>query len=442
MQRLRQIALPVVLLAAAIGAGAVLLRTPPQVPKALPAAAAAVVGVAELHPQSPRVFVEAFGTVTAAREVRVQPEVSGRVVFVHARLVPGGVIGAGEALFRIDRQDYEIGVQRATADVAVADLQVERLRAGVDTLANQIKQIEAEIEYLRWNADRLGRLSEGDQASEAEARDASSRLASQRAALAALRARVVEQEKSVASAQAEVRVARTRLASAELALTRTEVTAPFDGIVLTESVEIGQLVGPQNAVATLAATDEFWVEATVPLASLPDIRFAEDDGGPASPVTVTVVTGGAPVVREGVVLRRLGALDPQGRMARILISIHDPLQLHAEKPAKASAILVGSYVRVAIDAGVLDNVIPIPRLALRENSRVWVRDGSGRLDIRDLTIVWRRQDDVLVRDGFAPDDRLIVTHLASVIPGMPLEVRERQDGETAAAPDRSAMGEP
>lgn len=441
MPRLAQIALPVVLLASAVGVGAVLLRTPPQVPKALPALSAAVVGVAELRAHDPRVFVEAFGTVTAAREVRVQPEVGGRVVFVHPKFVPGGVVRNGEALFRIDRSDYEIAVQAATADLEVSGLQVERIRAGIETLRRQIEQIEAEIEYLRWNADRLARLSEGNQASEAEARDAHSRLASQRAALAALRAQVVEQEKSAASAEAQTNVTRTRLASAELALNRTEVTAPFDAIVQTESVEVGQLVGPQTVVATLAATEEFWVEATVPLARIGDIRFAENAEVRASPVSLTVVTGGAPIVREGFVLRRLGALDPQGRMARILISVPDPFALKNEGLAGANAILVGSYVRVAIDAGVLSGVISVPRLALRENSRVWVRDGAGRLDIRDVEIVWRRQEDVLVRDGFAPDDQLIVTHLASVIPGMPLEVRDSGVGGTAAVPGHTATSE-
>jgi multidrug efflux pump subunit AcrA (membrane-fusion protein) len=68
--------LPWAVLAVAVGAGAVLLKTPPRVPKSNPARVAAVVGVAELEPRSITTFVEAFGTVIAAREARVQPEVT------------------------------------------------------------------------------------------------------------------------------------------------------------------------------------------------------------------------------------------------------------------------------------------------------------------------------------------------------------------------------
>jgi len=70
-----RIVLPFVVIAVAAGIGAVLLKTPQQVSKSPPQHISAVVGVVELRPQSERVFVEAFGTVVAAREVRIQPEV-------------------------------------------------------------------------------------------------------------------------------------------------------------------------------------------------------------------------------------------------------------------------------------------------------------------------------------------------------------------------------
>ena len=72
----------------------------------------------------------------------------------------------------------------------------------------------------------------------------------------------------------------------------------------------------------------------------------------------------------------------------------------------------------------MQDVCAIPRYALRENSRIWVRDAQRKLGIRKVEIVWRRQDDVLVRNDFVPGDQLVTTHLASVVPGMPLYVRQ------------------
>lgn len=438
-----RIALPILMLAVAVTIGAVLLKTPPQVPKTDPSPVRAVVGVAPLELTSQPVFINAFGTVVAARDVRIQPEVDGRVVALHASLMPGGLLTEGETLFEIDPANYEIAVAQASADLDVARLRVEQLRAGVESLRSQAQEIEAELQYLGWNAQRLAQLTEGNAAGQSEARDAQSQFASKTAALAALRAQVAEREASVKAASAEVLVAESRLAAANLALERTKVRVPFNAVVLRESVELGQLVNPQTTVATLAATDAFRVEAAIPIARLPDIRFAVNDPETASTVRVTLATGEEPFVREGVALCPLGDLDPQGRMARVLISIQDPLLLDPQDDANAGArpLLLGSYVRLAITAGRLDDVYIIPRLALRENSRVWVRDKDGALAIRDVHVVWRRQSDVLVRNDFAAGDHLVVTHLASVVPGMPLDVREdnvaMETSTTTAPTDRS-----
>lgn len=435
-----RIILPLGLVVAAVGIGAVLLETPPEVPKSSPVHVAAVVGVADLTSRSQQVSVEAFGTVVAAGEVGIKPEVSGRVVKLHPQLLPGGLIQEGETLFEIEAADYEIAVAQAKADLEVAKLQVDQLRASVQALRSRTRQSEAELQYSRWNADRLVRLAELDNAAETEAREANTTLAVQTAALAALEAEIEQEVKAVDSATAQTHVAESRLAAAELALSRTKVDAPFDAIVLDESVELGQLVSPQDTVARLAATDEFWVEASVPIARLGDIRLAGDDGSVASTVTITVATGDMSIVRKGVALRALGNLDPQGRMARVLVSIHDPLALQTDKAGGHESILLGSYVRLAIDAGTIHGVYAIPRRALRENSRVWVRDGKGKLQIRDVEIIWRRHEDVLVRDGFEPQDQLVVTHLASVIPGMPLDVRHEPLG-IADAPEHAPSGE-
>ena len=105
-------------------------------------------------------------------------------------------------------------------------------------------------------------------------------------------------------------------------------------------------------------------------------------------------------------------------MAQALIEIDDPLGLEA-----GPAIPLGSYVRVELEAGALDDVVRIPRHGVRENDELWVADGSDRLQVRRAEVVWRQGSVVAVRDVFEPDDRLIVTSLASPEPGMPLRPR-------------------
>lgn len=434
--------LPFVLLASAGAVGAILLKTPPEVPKSERPPIAAVVGVTDLVPQEEQVFVEGYGTVVPARETEVQPEVSGRIVVIHDQLKPGGLIGEGETLIEIDQADYEIALAEATAQVNVAGQEIEGLRAGVESLRGRARQIEVELEFLEWNKDRLGRLAAQNQAGETEAKDAQSRWASQRAALGALKAQVVEQERTVDGAIAKAAVAESRLAAARLALSRTSVRSPFAAIVLSESVEAGQLGGPQSTVAVLAATEEFWVEASIPVARLKDIRFSQGSTSAGSIVQVALATGEGAISRDGVVMRLLGQLDPRGRMAQIVISIHDPLNLHDHTPDPRGTILLGSYVHLLIDAGTLENVYVIPRYALRENSRLWVRDADHKLGIRNVDVVWRRQNDVLIRDGFKAGDQLVTTHLGNVVPGMPLKVREEIDGTPGSVSQRKMADVP
>ncbi len=447
---LANLGLPIVLLIAAIGIGAALISSPPHVPKSTPESLAPVVGVAELIKQDLPVFVNAFGTVVPSRELRIIPEVTGRIVELNPSLEPGGLLKEGELLFRIDPTDYEIAVAQAEADLDVANHETAQIRARIDSLESRGEQIDVEIGYLKWNAERVGGLAEQNSAGESEARDASTRLASQRAARQTLNAEIAEQHRAVESAAANVRVLERRLEVAKVALSRTEVTVPFDALVVTEGVEKGQRVGPQTAIATLVSTDEFWTEAAIPVTRLRDLRFAVDHPDNPSEVTVSMSTstmssGDHTVEWTGLALRPLGNLDPLGRMATVLVAIKNPLGLTANGGTNATnsvqRVLLGSYVRLRIESGTLEDVYSIPRKALRENDRVWVRDSAGLLAIRPVKIVWRRQEDVLVRNGFKPDDMLVTTHLASVVPGMPLRIRKDAatiDSETTPVASQTA----
>lgn len=436
---------PPLILAAAGAVAFVLIRTPPSVNRTTRVIPAPVVGVAELKKQDASVFVEATGTVRPAREVRIQPEVGGRVVSLHPNLVLGGLVREGETLFKIDPSDYDVSLKQAEALRSVAAIQIERLQAAVEALEKDAERLEAQLIYARWNTSRLVELSEQGTAGEVEARDAKARLAAQEAALGAIRARVTEQEKMVESAAASRDSADSDVDAARLALERTEVTAPFDAIVIFESVERGQLVGPQTSVARLVATDAFWVVASVPIARLPDIRFpASGEAADAEPnVTVTLSDGsndGKGIVRRGHTLRALGELDPDGRMARVLVAIDDPLGLSSDGDARK--ILLGSYVHVQIESGILRDVYAVPRRALRENDRIWVRDAEGLLQIRTIDVLWRRLDDVLARGGLEPNDLVVTTRLTSVIPGMPLDIREPdKPAEPAGQPSVAALPE-
>ncbi len=369
----------------AVGAAIGLYSTGPKTKKAMPKRPVPLVQTAEVHPAREKVFIEAFGTVIPSKRITLQSEVEGRIIDQNPELVPGGLIGQDDMVIQVDPADYELLVSeyRAEMEEAMFELDLE-----------QGKQVIAEREW---------KLME----KEIDTSPAGKSLALREPHLRLVRARVDK--------------AKSRLAAAELALNRTTVRAPFNALVLEEFIDKGQLVGKQTPLTTLAGTDQFRVQVSVPVSVLQRIYSPGGSGkqGSAAQVIFEPVNAGA-FVRYGHVLRIMGDLDPEGRMARILIVIDDPLNLHAgvKRHQGEGRILLGSYVKVRIDAGFFDNVYSVPRQALREGQVIWVQDIEDKLQIRNVHVVWRRKDEVLVNTDLEQGDRLILSRLQSPLPGM------------------------
>ncbi|UCD33241.1 MAG: hypothetical protein JSV38_05070, partial [Desulfobacterales bacterium] len=125
--------------------------------------------------------------------------------------------------------------------------------------------------------------------------------------------------------------------------------------------------------------------------------------------------------RTGVVARLMGDLAIQGRMARVLIDVTDPLGLNASTEDRAP-LLIGDYVRVEIQGRKLDRVFQIPRTALKDNSKIWIVGDNQTLEIRKVHPVWRDPEIVLLQDGVEQGERLIVSDLPAVVEGMAVRV--------------------
>jgi hypothetical protein len=149
------------------------------------------------------------------------------------------------------------------------------------------------------------------------------------------------------AAELSLRTAETGLEQAKIQHGRTLIKAPFDAVVRSNSTDAGRLVTPGQSLANLIDTSLFLVSVSVPPADLAwlkipgtnapaltrDIadkaRAAEDPRAAfaelSSLVRVSQRIGNERIERSGVIIRMLGDLDPAGRMARLLVSVRDPL---------------------------------------------------------------------------------------------------------------------
>ncbi|MSP24592.1 MAG: HlyD family efflux transporter periplasmic adaptor subunit [Myxococcales bacterium] len=400
-----------------VGGALVLVRTKPKPGRETAARLAPSVEVISAHFASHPVIVRAHGEVTAARTLIVMSEVGGRIVWQNESLVPGGFIKAGEQLVRIDPRDYAIGVKQQEALVSSQSLQLELERGRHEVAKREWELYQAERSATASAAPMA--MAAGVPALLPPALTSAQPSLQPSAEPPALALRVPHFD----SAKVALRAAAGGLEKAQLSLSRTTLSAPFNAVVDTESVEVGQLALPQAPLATLVGTDMVWVRVALPLSELSYLRFPSPGVAGAS-ARVFAETGKGRIFRNGTVSRLLGALEPTGRLARILIDVEDPFGRRAKE--LGLPLLLGSFVHVEIDGGQLDQVIELPRRALEPGGRVYVLDQDDKLASRRVEIVLSGEDTVLVRGELAEAERVIVSPLAAPVLGMKLRVVERR----------------
>jgi RND family efflux transporter MFP subunit len=377
------ILLPVVVLAAGAVAVVMLFATAPQVQRTseerLPPVVEAIPVMRGAIPRT----VEASGTVLPARQVEIVPEVSGRVIEVHKSLEPGGIVPAGEVLLRIDPEEYELALDRAQGALSEAE-------ANLDVEKGQ--QMVAEREWELFGKDLPN---------------------------AELGKSLALREPQLRQAEAQIASVASAVKRAELDLRRTEIRAPFDALVLREFVDVGQYVSPGSAIAMLAGADTFWVQVSVKMDRLGALlESAENETNAVRIFSNEANTDDASAVR-GTLVRHLGEVTP-GRMAQLLIEVQDPLNRSGEEDNRLPLVL-NSYVRAELDAGTLSNGVTIPREGLRENGEIWVMDAQDRVAVREGPELWREGELVVIADVFEAGDRIIISPVEDLVPGM--EVR-------------------
>lgn len=373
---------------------------------------AALVETVTVQRGTHRPTIAVLGTVQAAREVSLSSRVGGQVMELAPQFVPGGMVESGDLLLRIDPADYEnaLSISGSELEQAEASLAIE---LGRQSLAKK------ELKLLEGTIDSSNRA-------------------------------LVLREPQMASIRAEVKAAEAAVERAQLDLDRTRVVAPFDAQVLTRLVNVGSQISPGDELGRLVGTEQYWVSAAVPVRSLRWIEFdpmdvgearsdEEDAGGELRKDAGLAEEGSAAILRDtdawgpdshrsGTVSRMIGALDEQTRLARVLITVPDPLGRSSGLPP----LILDSLVDVEIKGRPIENVVRLPRNYLRDTDTLWIMQ-NGELQIRDAEVVFRDANYAYVREGLEGGEEVITTTLATVAEGVRLRKRSDAIGDNAGA---------
>ena len=420
--------------------------------------------------------IEVDGVVIPFRQIEIAAEVRGRVSAKSPNCRKGREVKKGELLIEIDPRDYELDVQRLEEELAQADAMIRELEVEIQTAENQKELTTQQLEIDTRQLERNLRLSSTAAASQSELDTARRTELSTKNALREiadsqhlLRQRLVRMESGKD-------LVRANLEKAELALARTKVFSPLDGVIVEESVEQDGYVQAGNTVIVIQDNSQFDVACKLhmrqmhwlwrsqsashnqnPAETLPADPIEVDDaepvaiqsaietdrqleskqlasagyGFPEATARITFELDGNAYQWNGVVDRFDGAgIDAKTRMVPCRVHIDQPLTVTMatkQIPESSDAgsidrpptLMTGMFVKVQIFVPPPMPLIRVPQNAIQPGEIVWtVSEGTlvsrpvRRASVEDEFVVAYEDP-----DGLTAGDAVVVSPLATPFDG-------------------------
>ena len=328
-----------------------------------------------------RPIVVAYGEVRPGVRTQLVAQVGGRIDSIAPAFIEGGEFAPGEVLLSIENTDYLAAVDERFARLAAAKVDLEQAVADADVARKQ--------------------------------------LAGQKNPSA-----LALKQPQVARAEAAVKAAETALSLAQTNLERTQISLPFRGRVQSQSADLGQFVSPGKVLGTVFGTDVAEVRLALTdrqLASLGiPIGFSGDTDG-ALPVVLSGEIGGVTYRWQAALVRLDAAIDPTTRSVYGTVRVQDP---YGDASIQGMPLAVGLYVDAEIEGRPIIDAIQIAAEGLRAGNEVFVLSGEGLLDIRQVEVVHRNRDTVLLGAGVEAGEQVIISAIRNPVRGMRLEAMD------------------
>ncbi|AJJ09360.1 acriflavine resistance protein A [Yersinia rohdei] len=352
------------------------------------------VGIVTLKAAPLNITTELPGRTSAFRVAEVRPQVSG--IILKRNYVEGSDVKAGTSLYQIDPATYKAAYDSAKGDLAKA-------------------QAAAEIAHLTVN--RYKPLLGTNYISKQEYDQAVS---------------------NSMQANAAVVAAKAAVESARINLAYTQVTSPITGRTGKSSVTEGALVtsGQATALTTVQQLDPMYVDVTQSSDEFLRLKKELADG------TLKQENGKAKVrllLENGAEYSETGTLEFSG------VTVDETtgsITIRAIFPNPNEALLPGMFVRARLDEGVRPDALLVPQQGVTRNPRgeatAMVVGADDKVELRTLVANQAIGNKWLVTEGLKAGDRLIVSGLQKIKPGVQVKVQEVTDQAQKAAPADTA----
>ncbi|MGD2096200.1 MAG: efflux RND transporter periplasmic adaptor subunit [Desulfobacterales bacterium] len=409
--------LAVILAAILVAAVLVILR--PKAERRVVEDKGRLVEVLAARSEKVQMVIEAYGTVKPREELLLVAEVRGQVVAMDPTFEEGNFFARGTRLIQIDPRTYELDVQRGRVQIKQAQAEIKRLEQEILNLQARIKIAKSDASLAKNEYFRLKKLIDRKVIAQ------STLDKSEQQYLASLeRLQALENQLALTGPQKEQLLAQRDMArvmyqTAKLDLDRSAIIAPFDGWVLTKTVEVGQHVTNGQSMGKIYSAGELEIEVRIPVKDLKWLP-TDFDGDTRIEADVVFENQGAQMIWNGQVTRVKAAMDDKTRTLPVVIEV-DALPDSGENN-NALRLRPGMFVTARIKGKEVSQAFVLPRHVVYPGDRVYTVEGD-QLKIKSVDILRAFKDSVIVSQGISDGERIIKTPLSDVTDGMLVRVK-------------------
>ncbi|MGJ8663821.1 MAG: efflux RND transporter periplasmic adaptor subunit [Marinicella sp.] len=335
-----------------------------------------LVETAKLTPSALTISIESQGTISPKRQITLTSEVSGRVMRLNQSFTAGGQFVTGDVLVTLDPADYQVAVARADANVASAQAQLD---------LEQAKSDQAKKDWQSFG--KKGQPS-------------------------ALLLNIPQLD----GANASLKAAKADLMKAKRDLEKTEIKAPFDGTVISKSVDIGQFVSITGPLGMIAGTDVAEVRLPLTKENITKLNLNSIDLR-QNPLAVQFLDDNDNPVVNGMIQRLESSMDSRTLMTYAVAEIERPFD---------SGLFFNDFLQAEITGQSYNQVYAIPTAWMLPKDQVAVFSDDQTLAIKTVHVAHKTNDYFYVDQGLTTSDQIITTPIQAPLEGMQLRMNSNE----------------
>ena len=329
-----------------------------------------------LTPKDFQVQISSNGTTTPLTQTVLTAEVGGEVIYRSKKFAEGASVIEGEILAKIDDTDLQLQYKNALLQLANAEVQYS------------LQLAEAEVAKEAW--DKIGDGVASD---------------------------LTLKKPQLKQAEAFLEVAKAQVSSAAKKLNKTEIIAPYAGRIKNVNIDLGTTIIPGQPVGAMYTSSEIEITLAVKDNDLQFLSIPMDGRklNPSEQASVVIESfyKGKTQSWKGKLERVDGVIDPVTRMIN-LIAVFKNDFIESDKPN----LPMGLFVEAKIDGITLKNIFEIPINSISEDNEVYIVDKDNQLELRELTILKKYSEFVIIKDGLKAGERIVTSKLSTASNGI------------------------